>query len=87
MLRLNFLKHVMQTNKRRSLHVGKTHDQHVVACCRGKKMLHYPKGINFTILAYTVDNHLSDNIKNNTWQDIDNIYHNLYELLIVLKTV
>jgi len=29
------LKHAMQTQRRRSLHIGKTHDQHLEACCRG----------------------------------------------------
>jgi len=24
-----------QTQRRRSLHIGKTHDQHLEACCRG----------------------------------------------------
>jgi len=24
-----------QTQRRRSLHIGKTHDQHIEACCRG----------------------------------------------------
>jgi len=29
------LKQAMQTQKRRSLHIGKIHDQHLEACCRG----------------------------------------------------
>jgi len=29
------LKHAMQTQRRRSLHMEKTHDQHLEACCRG----------------------------------------------------
>jgi len=29
------LKHAMQTQRRRTLHIGKTHDQHLEACCRG----------------------------------------------------
>jgi len=29
------LGNAMQTQRRRSLHISKTHDQHVEACCRG----------------------------------------------------
>jgi len=29
------LKHAMQTQRRRSLHIGKTHDRHLEECCRG----------------------------------------------------
>jgi len=29
------LKLAMQTQRRWSLHIGKTHDQHLEACCRG----------------------------------------------------
>jgi len=29
------LKHAMQTQRRRSLQIGKTHDHHLEACCRG----------------------------------------------------
>jgi len=29
------LKHAIKTQRRRSLHIGKTHDQHLEACCGG----------------------------------------------------
>jgi len=29
------IKHAMQTQRRRSFHIGKTHDQHLEACYRG----------------------------------------------------
>jgi len=29
------LKHAMHTQMRRSLHIGKRHDPHLEACCRG----------------------------------------------------